>query len=188
LIQAGITEPCIFSNRMCQVPGYFRPEMRWDLLVIVDGKLLASIEFKSHVGSFGNLYNNRTEEALDSATDLWTAYREGAFAPSKRPWLGYLMLLEDAPRSMTPVRPVEPHFPVFEEFRDASYAKRYELLLTRLMRERLYDATCLLLSKQKTGLRGAYTQPSVELGFENFAESLLAHAMAHVHRPGGRRA
>jgi hypothetical protein len=62
-----------------------------------------------------------------AAADLWTAYREGAFRDSPRPWLGYFMLLEEAPRSVTPVAVSEPHFPVFAEFRDASYAKRYEL-------------------------------------------------------------
>jgi len=40
------------------------------------------------VGSFGNNYNNRTEEALGSAVDLWAAYREGAFKPSRGPWFG----------------------------------------------------------------------------------------------------
>ena len=77
---------------------------KWDLLVVADGQFLAGIEFKSQVGSFGNNYNNRTEEAIGSATDLWAAYREGAFKPSARPWLGYLMLLEETPESMRSVR------------------------------------------------------------------------------------
>jgi hypothetical protein len=100
---------------------------------------MASIEFKSQIGSFGNNYNNRTEEALGSATDLWTAYREGAFKESPRPWLGYFMLLEEAPGSITPVGVAEPHFPVFQEFRNASYSRRYELFCQKLVRERLYD-------------------------------------------------
>ncbi len=40
------------------------------------------------------------------------------------------MLLEEASGSTRPVSVAEPHFPVFDEFRDASYAKRYEMLLT----------------------------------------------------------
>ena len=110
--------------------------------MIVDGTLIASIEFKSQVGpSFGNNFNNRTEEALGNATDIWAAYREGAFKPSARPWLGFFMLLEQAPRSTAPVRAREPHFKVFPEFKNATYAKRYEILLTKLLRERLYDGT-----------------------------------------------
>ena len=76
-------------------PGYFRPEKDWDLVVVLDDMLIAGVEFKSHVGSFGNNFNNRVEEALGNATDLNTAYREGAFQPSTKPWLGYMMLLEE---------------------------------------------------------------------------------------------
>ncbi len=109
------------------------------------------MEFKSQVGSFGNNFNNRTEESLGSATDIWTAYREGAFAISQRPWLGYVMVLEEVARSLSPVGVKEPHFPVFPEFREASYAERYEIMMTKLVRERLYDSAAFLLSSQKSG-------------------------------------
>jgi hypothetical protein len=136
------------------------------------------IEFKSQVGSFGNNYNNRTEEAIGSAVDVWAAYREGAFKPSARPWLGYLMLLEQAPASLSPVKARESHFKVFPEFKEASYAKRYEILLTKLVRERLYDAACFLMSNAKEGPQGVYTEPTAELGFQNFVASLMAKAIA----------
>jgi Restriction endonuclease XhoI len=104
-----------------ELPGWFRAEKDWDLLLVVDKFLLAAIEFKSQVGpSFGNNFNNRTEEALGNATDLWAAYREGAFKPSQRPWLGYFMLLEEADGSTTPVKTSEAHFSVFPEFRGAA--------------------------------------------------------------------
>jgi len=140
---------------------------------------LCPIEFKSQVGpSFGNNFNNRTEEALGNATDLWAAYREGAFKPSQRPWLGYFMLLEEAPGSTSPVAGSQPHFQVFPEFRGATYAKRYEILLTKLMRERLYDAACFLMTTKTDGLRGEYKEPNAELSFANFIQALLAKAMA----------
>ena len=78
LEEANVSSECCFIDRHVDLPGYFRSEKQWDLLVVADGNLLASIEFKSQVGpSFGNNYNNRTEEALGCATDLWAAYREG---------------------------------------------------------------------------------------------------------------
>jgi hypothetical protein len=89
-----------------------------------------------------------------------------------------MMLLEDAPGSMQPVKAREPHFKVFPEFRDASYGKRYEILLTKLVRERLYDSACFLLSNAKSGLKGDYREPAPELTFEKFMASLLAHATA----------
>ncbi len=179
LIEAGLPDDSIYCNSRLELPGYFRAEKKWDLLVVVDGVLLAAFEFKSQVGpSFGNNFNNRTEEALGSATDLWTAFREGAFKVSQRPWLGYLMLLEECPRSMNPVAVREPHFPVFADFRDASYCRRYELLLNHCIRERLYDSACFLLSKQTSGSKGTFREPSSEMAFDQFAASFLGRAFA----------
>ena len=178
LVDCGIDQACIFCNQAVELPGWFRAEKKWDLLVVVKGQLIATMEFKSQVGSFGNNFNNRTEESLGSATDIWTAYREGAFAPSQRPWLGYVMVLEEAARSLSPVAVKEPHFPVFPEFRDASYAKRYELMMTKLVRERLYDSAALLLSSQASAEDGSYRQPSAELSFESLLNSLKARSMS----------
>ncbi len=178
LEESGVNKPLIYCERRVELPGWFRPEKKWDLLVVVEGCLIAAIEFKSQVGSFGNNYNNRTEEALGSAVDLWAAYREGAFKPSARPWLGYVMLLEDAPASTRAVKAQEPHFKVFEEFTAASYARRYEILLTKLVRERLYDATCFLMSNSSEGVHGHYREPAPELSFSNFVASLMAKAIA----------
>ena len=181
LNDAGLQEHEIHTQQTV-LPGYFRPTKEWDLVVVAEKHLLATIEFKSHVGpSFGNNFNNRVEEALGSATDILTAYRQGAFKPSKKPWLGWLMLLEDAQASRRPIRRVvEPHFDVFPELKEASYAKRYELFCERLVREQLYDSACLLLSDRKEGLNGHYCELNPEIGFRNFAVSLSAHAHAFV--------
>jgi Restriction endonuclease XhoI len=178
LCKNGLPKTQVYCEKSIELPGWYRPEKRWDLLIIENGQFLAGIEFKSQVGSFGNNFNNRTEEAIGSACDLWAAYREGAFKPSARPWLGYMMLLEDVLGSSSPVRAQEPHFKVFPEFNNASYAKRYEILLTKLVRERLYDSACFLLSDRKNGLRGGYKEPAVELNFEKFMVSLLARAIS----------
>jgi len=180
LVDGGVPDATIFRKERRELPGFFRPTKQWDLLVVVDGNLLASIELKSQVGpSFGNNFNNRTEEAVGSATDLWTAYREGAFREVK-PWLGYLMLLEETHESTNPVKVTEPHFKVFEEFRNSSYAKRYEFFCQRLVRERLYDAACFLLSDRSGGMRGRYKEPSLELSFENFAAALTSRTSAYA--------
>ncbi len=179
-MDAGVNDSAVHRHARVELPGYYRPEKQWDLVVVVDGRLLATVEFKAQVGpSFGNNYNNRTEEALGNATDYWAAYREGAFRGSPKPWLGYLMLLEEAPGSTRPIAVAEPHFPVFDEFRNASYAKRHEILLTKMVRERLYDAACLILSPADAGRNGAFSEPCRELAFANFAESLLARAIAY---------
>lgn len=179
LEDAGLPEHTIHTQQTV-LPGYFRPTKKWDLVAVADDQLLATIEFKSQVGSFGNNFNNRVEEALGSATDILTAYSKGAFKPSQKPWMGWLMLLEDADGSQSPVQVSEPHFEVFEDMKNASYAKRYELFCERLVRKRLYDAACLLLSDRTEGLKGSYSEPDPEIGFRNFAVSLSAHAHAFV--------
>lgn len=180
LIESGLASANVHWANRLELPGYFRAEKNWDLVAVVEGELLAVIEFKAQVGpSFGNNFNNRTEEALGNAADLWAAYREGAFRPSRRPWLGYVFILEDCPKSNSPVRVKEPHFPVFTEFQGASYAKRYELLMTKLLRERLYDGASLLLTSQEAGLDGQFTTPTEELEFKTFAAGLTARAIAY---------
>ncbi|MGO9413826.1 MAG: PaeR7I family type II restriction endonuclease, partial [Syntrophobacteraceae bacterium] len=92
----GISASCVYRNKNVEIPGFFRPTKEWDLLVIRDKTLLVAIEAKSQVGpSFGNNFNNRTEEEMGSAPDLWTAYRERAYLASPQPFLGYFFMLED---------------------------------------------------------------------------------------------
>lgn len=176
LIEAKVPAESIATDKRIELPGWFRAEKKWDLVVTHGGELFAALEFKSQIGpSFGNNFNNRTEEALGSATDIWAAYREGAFRPSLRPFLGYLMLLEDCDRSRSPVAVAEPQFAVFPEFRGASYRDRYSILIEKLLRERLYDGACLLLSARATAASGGFAEPHPELTFSRFVASLLSH-------------
>ncbi len=164
LMNNGLQDGHIHLNSRLELPGYFRPTKNWDMLVIHEATLVAAMEFKSQRGpSFGNNFNNRTEEAIGTAHDLATAYREGAFgANHPRPWVGWVMLVEDCPKSNMPVAVSEPHFPVFREFKGASYAKRYELLLRKLVSEKLYDASAFLMATSDGGPRGEFHEPAKE--------------------------
>lgn len=181
LVEAGVPEDWISHGWGSDIPGFFRPTKGWDLVVVADGTLLASIEFKSQAGpSFGNNFNNRAEEAIGNATDLLTAYEKEVLPSTRKPWLGYLMLLEEAPGSTRPVRVNEPFFDVDEVFQDGSYADRYQILCERLLRERLYDGTCLLLSERDAGLDGQFREPHPELRFRSFASDLISHAQGFL--------
>jgi hypothetical protein len=161
------------------LPGYFRPTKEWDLLVVSGNDLVAAVEVKSQVGSFGNNFNNRVEEALGNATDFWAAYAKGGFRPSARPWLGYLFMLEDAETALRPTRRIElSPYPVDAAFQELSYARRYAEVCRRLVRERLYDAACFFTSNARDGMKGGYGEPDPELGIRNFAVSLAARATA----------
>ena len=183
VVEAGIDRAHIYYKDSLELPGYFRPNKKWDFLVVVKGQLVAALEAKSQVGpSFGNNFNNRTEEAMGSALDLWTAFREQAFGSAIRPWIGYMFLLEDCPKSTKPVGVKEPHFKVFPEFQSSSYAKRYELFCRRLVLEKHYDNSAFLMSKPDEGLKGAYSEPASDLTFQIFATALVAHVAAFSGR------
>ncbi len=140
----GVPEQCIFIKGN-NLPGFFRPTKDWDFIIISPKKhLIAAIELKSQVGSFGNNFNNRTEEALGSAVDIWTAYRENAFPNQQPPWVGYIMIVEKSKASMSPVRVSETHFKPFKEFLNASYLDRYKMFCQKLMLERHYSATAVI--------------------------------------------
>ncbi len=181
IIEAGINEENIFYKRHLELPGFFRPTKEWDLLVIKEGNLVVAIEAKSQVGpSFGNNFNNRTEEAMGSALDLWTAFREGAFNGGKQPFLGYFFMLEDCEASNKPVRVKEPHFKVFLEFIGASYMKRYEIFCRKLVLERHYTASSFIVSDSSHGKDGVYREPATDLAFVNFAKTLTSHVRAFL--------
>ena len=167
------------------LPGYFRPTKLWDLLVIHKGELIAAIELKSQVGpSFGNNFNNRTEEAIGTAHDLWTAYRENAFGKQPRPFIGWLMMVEDAPASRSPVRAASPHFHILEEFKGASYLMRYDLLCQKLVQEQLYTTAALITAPRSAAETGEFSEMSAMTGIKTFVATLAGHIAAEAARLG----
>lgn len=162
-------------SRHVTIPGYYRPTKNWDIIVVHQGALVAAIELKSQVGSFGNNFNNRCEEAIGTATDLLTAFREGAFGDHPRPFLGYLMLVEDSQKSRQTVSIQSEHFAAFPEFKDTSYVQRYEILCRKLVREQLYDAAALLLSPAKGGAQGEYSELSPATELRGLCAALAGH-------------
>jgi hypothetical protein len=182
LMESGLPEDTIFYNRGLELPGYYRPTKKWDIVVVSNQQLVAAIEMKSIGSSFGNNMNNRAEESIGSAQDILTAYREGAMPARPKPWLGYLMLFVKSEASTHPVRVSEPHFEVFPEFKEASYMDRGRILLTKLMRERLYDATCFLLTPRPSGASETpgYMEPDPDLSVRNFLLALRAQAQMFV--------
>lgn len=147
------------------LPAYFRPAKNWDLLVLYRGSLIAAMEFKSQRGpSFGNNYNNRTEEALGLAADSQMAVERGLFGRLK-PWFGFIMLVERAKGSLSPIRvPKNMPFPADPIFAGASYIGRYSIFFERMVAEGNYDAVALLTSEAGSD---EFVEPSVGLSLAN---------------------
>ena len=162
-------------NRDTVLPGFYRPVKDWDLVVVHQGRLVAALEFKSQVGSFGNNANNRAEEAIGMGEDLRVAFRTGLLGPPPKPFVGYLMLLEDAEGSRRAVGDRSRHFGIDPVFEQASYARRYEVLCRRLVAEELYTSAALLLTPAAIGPEGAYSEVGPETGVQQFLATLAGH-------------
>lgn len=190
----GIPDASVYTKGRLDLtlPGFYRPNKNWDVLIVHKCRLLAVLEFKSQVGSFGNNFNNRAEEAIGNAADLWLAFEKGAYDPSnhketkfpapddpRAPFVGYLMLLQDNSDSTKLVTAKSRHYYILKEYRKASHADRYRLLCERLMEQKLYNAASLLLSSSKDRHRSLTKATDVK----NLFAALAGHLFAAVNSP-----
>ena len=107
---------------------------------------------------------------------LRVAHAEGAFGiDARRPFLGWLMLLEDCPASRRPTRIDSPHFPVRPEFSSASYAQRYDLLCKKIVQRDLYASSALVLSPRSAISDGCYREMSSFTSLRAFVASFAGH-------------
>lgn len=179
---AGFRDGEIFFRTALPVPGYYRPQKRWDFAVCREGRLVAAAEFKSQSGSFGNNFNNRTEEVLGLARDFWVAYREKAFGLVPQPWLGYLFLLEESGQSERPVGLFPSPLPPLGKFAGTSYRDRYRILCETLLLERDFTAAALMVShRPEPGEPVAFAEPHPTLSAMAFCRSLFTHLSAAAH-------
>lgn len=170
-INAGVPEEYIITDNN-YLPGYFRSSKDWDLVIISPSKkLIAAIELKSQIGSYGNNFNNRTEEAIGSAVDLWTAFREKQFPNQHAPWVGWLMVVGRDKSSLRPVKNYEPHFPVRPEFNGVSYLDRYRILCQKLILERHYTSAALIWTNEDK----SYGDVTEDISIQRFIASFSSY-------------
>lgn len=190
IVDTGYEENEVLVTGATELPGYFRPEKKWDLLAFVGKEknkkqLVAAIECKSQIGSFGKNFNNRAEESIGNAVDSWRSFREGLYSEYTKtePFLGYIFILEDHDRARRPVRNKQTHYSVDPEFvgngGGLSYTDRYKVLLQRLVRERAYSSACLITSGDpEKDVSTKVHEPSEHLSFESFVAKLQGTAIA----------
>jgi hypothetical protein len=171
--KAGFTSEELRFKRGVELPGFYRPTKKWDVIVVRGNRLCAAIELKSQVGpSFGNNFNNRTEEAVGSSVDLWRAFKEGVLG-AHAPWLGYFFFLEHANKSTRPVKLAATPFKIDPIFPGTSYAERYRILCQRMVLERHYNGATLLLAPR--GRAGRFSEPEPDLRVASFLKALYGH-------------
>lgn len=168
-VDAGIPARLIDVKKR-PIAGYFRRDKSWDIVVMVKDRVVGIIELKSMAGEGGGKnFNNRTDEALGQAMDVWTAVERGLIDTPLRPWLGYFMLLEDNASFNEPVKARTPVWTPDPEFTGSSYGRRYEIFFDRMVRERLLDAACLVFGRKTDG-RVRFANDA--LSFQSFAAAI----------------
>ncbi|HEV2317306.1 MAG TPA: PaeR7I family type II restriction endonuclease [Thermoplasmata archaeon] len=170
LLGAGVPEEWIRVGRRATIPGYYRPEKQWDILVISDGALRLAIELKSQVGSFGNNANNRLEEGIGNAVDAQKTLQLRNLGRGGRTWLGFAVLLEDQAKYRKSVKISEHNFPVDSGLRELSYAGRYMEWCRRVRADGLYSGTAFIRSPR--GVKGDYDEPGLDLTFSRFLSEI----------------
>ncbi len=157
-----------------RLPGYYRATKNWDTVVTSGDSVIAIIELKSQVGSFGNNVNNRIEEMIGQSLDVWRATRERLLGPT-RPWFGYVMILEADDKSTRAQRPKNTLLPVDEAFHLASYVEQYRIAFDRLRLEGDFNAVCLATTSKVID-SPIVDYPDLSMTFAKFARSLQARA------------
>lgn len=177
--QIGSKSLEIYQNKSQVVlPGHFRPTKQWDLVLIHESRLIATLELKSLGGpSFGNNANNRCEEALGSGLDLSVAQREGLFGAGADPFIGYCILVEDEEKSRCVPKRGNPsiHFASDPVFKTASYQERMKILCERMVQERLYSAAAVLASPPEATKSGEFSDLSANTSLNRLIAKFLAH-------------
>jgi restriction endonuclease XhoI-like protein len=178
----GLTEADIRRNgRGLTLPGHFGPIKSWDVVVMNHGNLIAVIKFDTLVGpSFRKNAITSCDQAISLAVDLQAAYRRDTFGEYSRPFVGYLCLLEDSPASRAPVKDISPNFPAVPEYRNASYAKRYDILCTKLIMEGFYSAASVILSPRSASKTGVYSEMNEMTGLKSVVTTLAGRIAAEA--------
>ena len=185
LVEAnGLPQATVCHRRaVLATPGYFRPTKRWDLLVIHQNRLVAAIAMKSHLGpSFGKTFNNRTGEAISTSHGFWTAYREEAFGKQPKPFVAWMMLVEDRPESRSLTKGRGQLFPIVSASEGASYLQRYDQFCQRLIQERRYTTATLLTSPRTAAATGEYSELSPMTSLKTFVTSFAGHIAIEAAR------
>lgn len=97
-----------------------------------------------------------------------------------RPFLDWLMFVEDEAKSRASLRDRSPHFAFFPEFQGASYLKRCDVLCQRNLQEQLNTSAYVIASPRDGVNTGGYADMSVLTSLKMFVTSFAGHNAAEA--------
>ena len=112
---------------------------------------------------------------MGTAYDLWTAIRDSILGEQARPFIGWIMVVEDSPKSRCAVKEKSPHYDVFTEFKGSSYLQLYDVLCQKMMREQLYTQACVLATPREAASDGRFEDLSTTTSLKAFVAGFAAH-------------
>ncbi len=179
LADNGPPEARVHTQHGLELPGFFMPTRPWDIVVMHEERLVAALGIRSRAArSVENEFVTLGEEALCTGKEMDALCRRQAFGPGLRPWFGWLVLLEDSPALWRTAEGAPTLLQSLPEHRHSSHAERYELLLRKLERDRLFDTCALLLCPEERKQAGDYHEPARDLSIKRFLGHLASHAGA----------
>ncbi len=177
LVDNDLPDARVHTRHELELPGFFMPTRKWDMVVMHEGRLVAALGIKARTAQASeNGLVAMTEEAICTGKEMDTLCRRQAFGPGLRPWFGWLVLQEDSPAITRPAPATATFFRILPEYRNSSQAERCERLLRELERHRLFDACALLLCNEERKESGDYREPARDLGIKPFLAHLAGHA------------
>ncbi len=171
------------GSGLSELPGFYEQTTEWDFMVMRCSRLTAVIRLNIVPNPTEDNEHHRIAEAVYAAHALQAAYRCGMFGEqAPRPFVGWLMLVEDAPSSRLSTSDRSDHFPVRPEFQGASYLERYNLLCRKLVQENLYTSAAVLASPRTAIATGKFSDVSELTSLKMFVTNFAAHIAAEASR------
>ena len=137
-LEAGLSESDVRVNGV--IPGYYRRSKDWDIVATYKDNLVAVVELKSQVGSEGNNGNNRIEEALGNSRDASAAQELNQAFGNLPIWTAFCVAFGSSPDDAKPTRAPQSMFSLDPVFAGMTYARQWEIAVTRFIQTGAYDA------------------------------------------------
>ena len=161
-IEFGARRQDVRRGKRARLPGYFLSSTQWDLVLFHKDQVLCAFRVvASDRTGDREPAKELASDAIGSACELWGAYRESAINKDIQPWLAYVLAAEAPRRGQS------------SSLRQRGHA----LLCSKLVRERLYSGTALILARDD----GRYLEPADGLTLRHLCRTLAARLSVYTN-------
>ncbi|MFZ4774885.1 MAG: PaeR7I family type II restriction endonuclease [Terrimicrobiaceae bacterium] len=177
----------LHQGKDCILPGFFQQTSQWDMVISFQGRLLAAIDLRFLCApAFEKQIYNCCEDAIQKGYDFREAQGAAIFGHGASPFLGYFILVEDAPGSREPVKDKAALLPTDQVFHASSRQQRMSILCERMAQEQLYSCASVLVASREVE-SGAHSDLSNQTSFRLLLSRLAGHLASEADAAGDSR-